>query len=159
VAGHRGLGVAEQQVEQEAIFTFEKIYIKDVSFESPSAPKIFGKEKTQEVTVQCDIEHKPIDDAKRFFEVVITVKVGARQEDMTSFIVEVQQGGVFQIVGVAEEDMPGILEVSCPNVLMPFAREVICNLIVKGGFPQLLIDPINFQARYEHNLAAQKKKV
>jgi preprotein translocase subunit SecB len=146
--------VAEQQVEQEVIFTFEKIYIKDVSFESPSAPKIFGQAKTQEVTVRCDIEHKPIDDAKRFYEVVITVKVGARQEDMTGFIVEVQQGGAFQIVGIAEEEVPGILEVNCPNVLMPFAREVNCDLIVKGGFPQLLIDPIKLQARYEHKLPA-----
>lgn len=150
--------MTEEQVKQEFIFKFEKIYVKDVSFESPSAPRIFGREKTQDVTIECDVEHRPLEDTEHFYDVLLTLKVGARQEDMTSFLVEVQQGGVFHIAGMPDNELLALLEVHCPTALMPFAREVICDLIVKGGFPQLVIDPINFQARYDHKLAAAKKQ-
>lgn len=150
--------MADQPSKQDTVFKFEKVYLKDISFESPNAPAIFANPKEQEVGVEFNIAYKPIDEEKRYYEVVLTMKVAATQDEKPSFIVEVQQGGVFQIVGVSDEELPSVLEVSCPNMLMPFAREVICDLVVKGGFPQLLIDPVNFQALYDQKQPIQRQE-
>ncbi|MFQ6021352.1 MAG: protein-export chaperone SecB [Acidiferrobacterales bacterium] len=142
--------MAVTEPAQDSIFKFEKAYLKDVSYESPNSPRVFGNtDASSEVSIKCNIHHQPIDDKKRFYEVVITVKVAVSQDNMASFLIEVRQGGVFQIWGVPPEDLPRILEVNCPNILMPFAREAVCDVVVKGGFPQLLIDLIDFQALYE----------
>lgn len=142
--------MAVTEPAQDSIFKFEKAYLKDISYESPNSPRVFGNtDASSEVSIECNIGHQPIDDKKRFYEVVITLKVAVSQDNMASFLIEVRQGGVFQIWGVPPEDLPRILEVNCPDMLMPFAREAVCDVVVKGGFPQLLIDPINFQALYE----------
>jgi preprotein translocase subunit SecB len=147
--------VAATESEQEPVFKFQKAYLKDASFESPSAPQVFADTKPQEVSVQCTIKHRAMD--KRFYEVVLSVKVEARKDDTPSFLAELQQAGVFEISGVPGEDLPRVLEITCPDMLMAFAREAVCDLVVKGGFPQLLIDPVNFQWLYEQRQAALRE--
>ena len=149
----------EKQPVEESIFKFEKTYLKDISCESPNSPQVFADtEASSDVSVKCNIEHHPTGDENRFYEIVITVNVAVSQNDRASFLVEVRQGGLFQIWGVPPEDMPRILEVNCPNILMPFAREAVCDLVVKGGFPQLLIDPINFQALFDDRQTKQSQE-
>ncbi|MFQ5994591.1 MAG: protein-export chaperone SecB [Acidiferrobacterales bacterium] len=141
--------MAEQQAEQPFVYRFKKVYLKDASFESPSAPEIFLIEWEQEVSLDYELTHAPTDEENGFYEVALVIKVAAKRRDKPTFIAEVQQAGIFQIGGIADEDVRKVLEISCANILMPFAREAVCDLVVKGGFPQLLIDPIDFQAVYE----------
>lgn len=145
-------------LEPEQVFKFEKTYLKDVSFESPGTPEIFANPGTQEVSVECSINHRPLHEP--FYEVVLTVNVNARKGDDTNFAVEVQQGGIFQIAGGSDENLPRVLEIVCPDILMAFARVAVCDLVTRGGFPQLLIDPVNFEALYEEKqtLLAQQSK-
>lgn len=142
---------------QSATFGLEKIYLKDVSFESPNAPAVFMETQAPEVGVRISISHRSIDAAQGFSEVVVSVEVNAKREDKTLFLVNVQQAGIFRIQGVSGEILQRTLEVTCAYVLLPFAREAVNEFVTKGGFPQLLINPINFDALYEQKLAAVKQ--
>ena len=92
-----------------------------------------------------------------YYEVILGTTVTSKIEDSVAFLVEVQQAGVFHIVGIPEADLPIALEVACPNVLLPFAREAISDLVAKAGFPQLLLSPINFESLYYSKLQETKK--
>lgn len=131
----------------QRVFKFEKVYVKDASLECPGVPEIFAAPESQEVSVECGVDHRPM--AEGFYEVVLAVTVKAQKGERVCFAVEVHQGGVFQIRNAPEEDLLEFLEITCPDMLMGFARELVCNLVVKAGFPQLLIDPVNFRALYE----------
>ena len=131
----------------ERVFKFEKVYIKDASLECPSVPEIFVAPESQEVSVECGVDHRPMADG--FYEVVLAVNVKAQKAERVCFAVEVHQAGVFQIRHAPDEDLLEFLEITCPDMLMGFARELVCNLVIKAGFPQLLIDPVNFRALYE----------
>lgn len=134
-------------IEGDRVFKFEKTYVKDASLECPSVPEIFVAPEAQEVSVECGVAHRPL--AEGFYEVILTVKVKAQKGEQICFAVEVHQGGVFQIRRAPDEDLLEFLEITCPDMLMGFARELVCNLVIKAGFPQLLIDPVNFRALYE----------
>lgn len=144
----------KQQQQPQPFFGLEKIYLKDVSFESPNAPAVFMETQAPEVGVRISIAHRPVDKAQGFYEVVVTVEVTAKREDKTLFFVNVQQAGVFRVQGIAESILERTLEVTCAYVLLPFAREAVNEFVVKGGFPQLLINPINFDALFEQKAAA-----
>lgn len=144
--------------QQEVVFTLEKIYLRDVSYEAPGAPGVFLQQESPQVGVQLGIEHAPLDTQQGFHEVVLSVTVTARQQDKTVFLVEVQQAGIFRIQGLDGEALARTLEVSCPYALLPFLRETVAELVTKGGFPQLLINPVNFDALYEHKRQAQQKQ-
>lgn len=139
----------------ERVYKFGKTYLKDASFECPNVPEIFVVPEAQEVSVECSVSHRPM--AEGFYEVMLTIAVKAQKGERLCFAVEVQQGGVFEIRAVSGEELLELLEISCPDTLMGFAREVVCNLIVKGGFPQLLVDPVNFRALYEKKRALRSK--
>ncbi len=146
---------------REIKFDVRKIYVKDMSFESPKAPEVFtSADQTPTIDVQMGLSHTLISEEGSFQEVVLTVTVTAKVKDQTIFLVEVQQAGVFQVEGVVTEELPLALEVACPNMLLPFAREAVSDLVGKGGFPQLLINPVNFEALYQRKLAerAQQEK-
>jgi preprotein translocase subunit SecB len=145
--------------QQQAFFGLEKIYLKDVSFESPNAPAVFMETQAPEVGVRISISHRPIDAPQGYHEVVVSIEVNAKHGDKTLFLVNVQQGGVFRIQGIADQILERTLEVTCAYVLLPFAREAVNDFVVKGGFPQLLVNPINFDALYEQKLAAAKQPV
>ena len=146
-----------KQQSQQPFFGLEKIYLKDVSFESPNAPAVFMEAQAPEVGVRIGVAHRPIDAAQGYHEAIVTVEVSAKREDKTLFLVNVQQAGVFRIQGISGETLERTLEVTCAYVLLPFPREAVNEFVVKGGFPQLLINPINFDALYEQKLAAVKQ--
>jgi len=147
-------------VEQNIVFNLEKIYLKDASYEAPGVPFAFTQQQTaSEIAVNLGVEHVPLDPAQGLYEVVMTVTTTAKQESKNVFLVEVKQAGVFRLNGVDGETLQRALEISCAYVLLPFAREAINDLVGKGGFPQLLINPINFEGLYEQKLAAQTSRV
>ncbi len=135
-------------------FEPKKVYLKDVSFESPNTPDIFIQgDVAPELDVQMNLQHKLINQEKQFYEVVLYVTASAKEKESTLFLAEIQQAGIFTVKNFSAENLPAVLEIACPNVLLPFAREEIANLVSKGGFPQLLLNPINFEALY-----AQKQR-
>lgn len=141
----------EQESEKtEPHFTIEKIYLKDVSFESPAAPAIFTDDWSPEINMDLNSSGKPID--KDVFEVELSITVTAKNNDKTGFLVEIKQCGIFSISGMDEANLNGMLGSFCPNILFPYAREAISDLVSKGGFPQLLLAPVNFDAIYAQHL-------
>jgi len=143
----------EQQNQQQ--FAIQKIYLKDVSFESPNAPIIFTEGQFQpEINVQINTEAQTVNED--LHEVTLTVTVTAKQNDKTAFLVEVKQSGIFQMSGFEQEQMGGMLGAYCPEALFPFARETIADLVAKGGFPQVLLAPVNFNALYMQHQQQQQ---
>ena len=140
--------------KNEISFNLKKVYVKDISFESPLSPQIFLNEQTPEVDVQMNITHSRLQDSD-LYEVVLTITVTAKGAEKTFFLCEVQQAGLFEVTG-AYDELAMVLEIACPNILLPFVREAISDLVGKGGFPQLLINPINFEALYHQKMMAQQ---
>jgi len=147
--------MSEQAAQQQ--FSIQKIFIKDVSFESPNAPAVFNEgEWKPEVNVQINTEAKTINEG--LHEVTLTVTVTAKQLEKTAFLVEVKQSGIFQMVGFEQEQLGGMLGAYCPETLFPYAREAISDLVSKGGFPQMLLSPVNFNALYMQHQQQQQAK-
>ncbi len=143
-------------------FDIRKIYLKDASVESPNAPDIFLSEiGNPDIGIDASIRAITLEQ-EDYYEVILAMTVTSKTDDKTAFLVEVQQAGVFHIVGIPDEDLPLALEIACPNVLLPFAREAIADLVGKAGFPQLLLSPINFESLYQQKrqkvAAAQQEK-
>ena len=140
--------------EENQQFAIQKIYLKDVSFESPNSPQAFtdGEWKPQ-INVQINSSHQGIADDTH--EVLLSITVTAKHNEKTAFLVEVKQAGIFTLSGFPEENMAGMLGAYCPETLFPYAREAISELISKGGFPQLLLAPVNFNALYSQQMQQQ----
>lgn len=128
-------------------FAVQKIYVKDISFETPNSPQIFQKQWQPAVNMDLENTMRKLDE--NFYEVVLSITVTVSFENETVYLVEVLQAGVFQLMNIPDEILDRMLNTMCPNILFPFAREVISDLVTKGGFPQLLIAPVNFDALYE----------
>lgn len=142
--------------ENQQQFSIQKIYLTDVSFESPNAPVVFSDSDWKpEINVQLNTETKSISEGQ--YEISLNVTVTAKHAEKTAFLVEVKQSGVFQMVGFDEEQLKGMIGAYCPEVLFPFAREAIADLVAKGGFPQLLLAPVNFNQLYmQHQQQAEQ---
>ncbi len=136
-------------------FTIQKIYVKDVSYESPKAPQIFTKEWNPDINLDLNANANPLDEG--IFEVVLSLTVTVKNSDETAFLVEVQQCGIFSINGFSEEQLGHMLGSYCPNVLFPYAREAISDLVTKGGFPPLVLAPVNFDALYAQHMAQKQE--
>lgn len=136
-------GANQPQVQ----FALQRIYVKDLSFESPKAPAVFQAQWEPQVNLDLNTRHNKLQDD--IYEVVLslsaTVTNGA--EDVT-FIAEVQQAGIFAIAGLDENSMRHTLGAFCPNILFPYAREAIDNLVSRGSFPPLMLAPVNFDALF-----------
>jgi preprotein translocase subunit SecB len=132
----------------------QKIYVKDLSFEAPNTPAIF----TQQLAPTLDLQFGNATNAlgNDLHEVVLTVTATVKEGDKTVYLAEVKQAGIFMITGFPAQHLPMILATACPNVLFPFAREAICDLVTKGGFPQLLIAPVNFEMMYAQELQRRR---
>ncbi len=141
---------ASQQAQQQ--FAMQRIYSKDLSFESPGTPGVFKKQWQPKVNVDLNTRSNKIDEQGNF-EVVLTITLTAKVDDDTAFLVEVQQAGIFLIQGFEGEDLRRILGTAAPNILFPYARETIDSLCVKGGFPPVMLAPVNFDALYQQALA------
>jgi preprotein translocase subunit SecB len=126
-----------------------KIYTKDLSFESPKAPDVFRNEDWKPQTdINLRSSHSPVEGDDPLHEVVLTITVDAKDGDSTLFLAEVQQAGIFFIDGYEKEEFNAIVGSFCPNVLFPYARETISSIVMKGGFPEFVLQPINFDALY-----------
>ena len=131
--------MTEQNTQTGPSFNLEKIYIKDCSFEVPGAPQVFLDSTSPEVGVQLGISHSQLDAERGLYEVVLAVTVTAKSADKTVFLAEAHQAGLFRITGMPDGELPKVLEIACPNVLLPFVRQTVNSLIESGGFPQLLM--------------------
>lgn len=137
-------------------FTIQKIYVKDISFEAPNAPKVFTAEWQPEVNLELNTAGKTINN--NVYEVVLSLTLTVKNSDKTAYLVELQQCGIFVMQGFSQNDLAGMLGSFCPNILFPYARETISDLVTRGGFPQLLLAPVNFDALYAQHLEAVKKQ-
>ena len=133
-------------------FGIEKIYLKDLSLEIPNAPQVFTQRETPQLSVELSNATSQLDEG--VFETVITVTVTSKIGDKTAFLVEVAQAGIFQIRNIPQDNIEMILGVTCPNILFPYARETVSDVVTRAGFPPVLLNPINFEALY----AQQREK-
>lgn len=145
---------AGEEVQQS--FIIQKIYCKDVSFETPNSPQLFTEKWEPELKVDLHTAVNPL--AENVFEVVLTVTGTVKVGEKTAFLAEVQQAGIFNVVGFEKVHLDGMLGSYTPNILFPYAREVISDLVNKGGFPQLILQPVNFDAIYSQHLKQKQEQ-
>ena len=136
-------------------FAIEKLYVKDASIEVPNAPQIFTNRTAPQVSVELGNSATRLDDG--VFEVAIKVTVTAKVEETTAFLVEVTQSGIFGIRGIPDENLEVVLAITCPNILFPYAREAVSDMVTRAGFMPVLLNPINFEALYAQQQAEQNK--
>ncbi len=150
--------MAEQdEAAVEKQLSIIKIYIKDFSFESPQSPGVFRADKwTPKTNLNLRSTHTPVDD--NFHEVVLMISVEAKDNDKTLFLVELHQAGLFEVTGHTDEESAVLFGSFCPNILFPFARESIAAMIQKGGFPEFVLQPINFDALYAQTMQQQQEQ-
>ncbi|TXH95132.1 MAG: protein-export chaperone SecB [Rheinheimera sp.] len=132
--------------EQQVPFAIQRIYVKDISFESPNAPAIFRKEWQPEVKLDLDTRSEKLED--NMFEVILSLTVTTTVGGETAFLCEVQQAGIFAVPELQDAQMAHMLASFCPNILFPYARETVANLVNRGTFPQLNLAPVNFDALF-----------
>ena len=143
--------------KEAAVFHFDRIYLKDASFESPRCPQVFSEsDYNPKVDVQLHISHQELDQERGVFEVVLKVTVTATTSGQATFLIEIQQAGMFTITGLNPQQQERALEAACPNALFPFVREHVNHLATQGGFPSLLLQPVNFDTMYEHKKASRE---
>ncbi len=139
---------------EQAQFTIEKIYVKDLSLEIPNAPQIFLQREQPEVQVQLHTEAAAVDEG--IYQCLLTVTVTAKLGEKTMFLVEAGQAGIFQIRNVPQQDLDPILSIACPNIPFPYVRETISDTIGRAGFPPVLLAPVNFEVLYQQRLQQQQ---
>lgn len=137
--------------QQQPQFGVQRLYLKDVSFESPNAPGIFRKEWKPQIKLDLNTQTRQLD--TDVYEVVLTLTVAAKIEEETAFLCELQQAGIFSIGGFPDETRDQMLGAYCPNILFPYAREAVDAAVVKGSFPALMLAPVNFDALYQQKQA------
>lgn len=137
-------------------FEIQRIYTKDLSFEAPNTPHTFVDEWKPEVSLNLETKSTRVQD--NLHEVVISITATVSAGKKSAFLVEVHQAGVFLISGFPTEQMHQMLGSFCPNILFPYAREVISDVVVRGGFPQLILAPVNFDALYAQHMEEQEKQ-
>lgn len=137
----------EKETDAAKRIVIAKIYIKDMSFESPQTPAVFrGGDWKPQTNLNLRSSHSVVDG--NLHEVVLTITVEAKAEDQTLFLVELSQAGLFEVGGYEDDEFGAIVGSLCPNILFPFAREAIAAAVQKGGFPEFVLQPINFDAVY-----------
>ncbi|VAW49434.1 Protein-export protein SecB (maintains pre-export unfolded state) [hydrothermal vent metagenome] len=132
------------------VFLIQKIYTKDISFESPNTPEIFSSEFQPQLSIDLNVDTKKL--GSDMYHVVVRVTATTKVDEKVAFLCEVEQAGVFTISGFTEEEMGYMLAVQGPGILFPYAREVVSDLVTRGGFPQLLLEPVNFELMYHEHL-------
>jgi len=143
----------EQQTDRQ--FAIQRIYTKDISFESPNAPQVFISEWEPKINVDLSTEIQAL--SEDTIQVILTVNVVAKHEDKAVFLVEVQQAGIFLAKGFSEEELGPLMGIGAPNALYPYAREAVSDLITRGSFPQFTLQPVNFEQMYAQQMALKKE--
>jgi len=142
--------------QQQQKFELQKVYLKDVSLETPNSPGIFAEKWSPQFKLQINAGSKPL--ADNVYEVVLTVTVTAKIGEKTAYLAELQQAGMFGLNGFGQDQLGHMLGAYCPNVLFPYAREAIDAMLVKGGFHPLHLSPVNFDVLFQQHLKAQKER-
>ena len=149
--------MAEDQKTIEKQFSIQKIYTKDMSFETPNSPKIFTEKWEPSVDFNLVSHVEPLEGP--LYEVVLTVTITVKNEAKTAYLVEVNQAGIFSLSGFSDQEMGPMVGSFCPNILFPYAREAVSDIVAKGGFPQLLLAPVNFDALYAQHIQTLQEQV
>lgn len=137
-------------------FALQRMYLKDVSFEAPNSPKVFTQQWQPEINLDLNTGAEKLDD--QHFDVTLKATITAKNEGEVAFLIEIVQGGVFLISNVPDEQVEPTLGAMCPTILFPYMREAIDSLATKGGFPALMLAPINFEALYQQQKEAESTK-
>ena len=143
--------MADEQAQPQ--LALERIYVKDMSLEVPGA-NVFTREWQPELDINLSSNAEKLDD--EHYQVILTVNVTANNGGETAFIAEVHQAGIFMMQNIPEDQMGAILGAYCPNVLFPYAREVVSDIVTRGSFPQLLLAPVNFDQAYQQSVEQQQ---
>jgi preprotein translocase subunit SecB len=146
---------ATTEQPNNAQFLIQRIYIKNLSFETTSSPAVFQQQWAPELSLDLNTQHTRLEEG--IYEVALTVTATVKNQNSTAFLVEVQQAGIFTIQGPAPEQLDHLLGSFCPSILFPYAREAISCEVMRGSFPQLVLAPINFDALYTQQLEAKQK--
>ena len=141
---------------QEKQFIIQKLYVKDVSFETPNSPVIFTQQWEPKVEFNLASNAQGLENG--LYEVGLTVTVTVKLEEKTAYLVELTQAGVFTVNGFSEQELAPMIGSYCPTILFPYAREAVSDLVIKGGFPPLLLAPVNFDALYMQHVQQQNNQ-
>ena len=133
--------------DQEPVFQIQRVYLKEVSLEQPNSPAILLEQEQPSVDIQLGVEANPV--AEGIYEVCVTATVHTKIQDRTVFLVEAKQAGIFEIRNLAPEQMGQVMGIACPQIVYPYLRGNVADLIQRGGFPPVHLSEINFQAMYE----------
>jgi preprotein translocase subunit SecB len=136
-------------------FGIQNVYVKDISFEVPNSPQIFGEQWKPQLELEIANDIKKLQDDR--YEVVLNMTATVKVGEKTAFIVEVKQAGIFVVKGFVTEKLSYMLYSYCPTILFPYARELISNIVARGGFQPLILAPINFEALYAQQLKKQQQ--
>jgi preprotein translocase subunit SecB len=136
--------------QQPATFQIEKVYVKDMSLEIPNAPQVFVEQAQPQLEVRIDSSAAQFADG--YYEVTVSATVTAKAGERTLFLAEAMQAGIFQVRNIGAEELGPLLGIACPNILYPFLRETISDMITRGGFPAVLLSPISFEQIYLQRL-------
>ena len=149
-------GNGNQQAAQEGPqFAIQRIYVKDSSFETPNAPGVFKEQWEPKVNIDLNTTNEKLED--NVYEVVLSITVTVKiKDEKVAFIAEVKQAGIFSVDSFPEDQIDPLMGSFCPNILFPYAREAITAMVSRGGFPQIYLAPINFDAIYQQQLQQQK---
>ena len=137
----------------DPVFQIQRVYLKDVSLEQPNSPEILLNQEQPGVDIQLGVEAKPV--AEGLFEICVTATVHTKIADKTVFMVEAKQAGIFEIRNMQDEQMSSILGIACPQIVYPYLRSNVADVIQRAGFPPVHLAEINFQAMYDQQQQAQ----
>jgi len=141
------------QPQNQPVFSIEKVYVKDLSLEIPNAPQAFLEREAPTVDIQLHHNSAGVEDG--IYQTVLTVTVTAKVAERTLFLVEVGQAGIFSIRNVPANEVDAILGIACPNILFPYVREVVSDVVTRAGFPPVVLNPVNFEAIYQQSRDGQ----
>jgi preprotein translocase subunit SecB len=136
---------------QQPLFNIQRVYMKDASLEIPNAPRIFLESENPAVEVQLDVASESV--AEGIYEVSVTVTLTTRMKDLVAFLVEVKQAGIFEIRGVPDDQFEPLIGVVCPNIIYPYLRSNVADMVTRAGFPPIHLAEINFEAFYQQRKA------
>ena len=144
--------------QQQPLFNIEKLYVKDLSLESPNAPSIFLERENPKIDLQLHTQSTLVEEG--LYEVTVTVTVTAKlpEKDKVMFLIEAKQAGIFQVRNMPPEEVEPVLAIICPNILYPYLREVVSNMAIHAGFTPVLLNPINFEALYQQQKQQQQQQ-
>jgi preprotein translocase subunit SecB len=153
--------MSEAPQTNQPTFSIEKVFVKDLSLEIPNAPQVFLEREAPTVDIQ--LHHNSTGVEEGVYQTVLTVTVTAKIGEKTMFLVEAAQAGIFVARNIPQSELESVLAIACPNILFPYVREVISDIVVRAGFPPVILSPVNFEAIYQaqrgEQLLAQEPQV